>query len=319
MIPCILFLFGFSQKQIADNPIILDGIESRYASEYILVTTSSGIYNFDRSSRTWKSITTAHGLPDNEAHIVGLDQGILWAATKSGLASADIRLNDWITYEMAGTVTGLSFDDSYVWVTGDFGLKRFDKYAEIWEDVNDTPAADVLFDQTFLWIATPRGILRYNPEFERVEEMHVAPKYAFHHIIDTKSKIWFLAEENFVAYEKSTEAWTEYSPLRIDDYATLDDSVFVISDNRVILYNPTTNRWVPMIEAEGFGKISGISISPKTSNKISFATDRGLLLYDLVERTQITYNRTSGMFNDTVADVYEAPGYLFAIGQQNIQ
>lgn len=319
MIACILFLFGFSQKQIADNPIILDGIESRYASEYILVTTPLGIYNFDRSSRTWKSITTAHGLPDNEVHIVGLDQGILWAATKSGLASADIRLNDWITYEMDGTVTGLSFDDSYVWVTGDFGLKRFDKYAEIWEDVDDTPAADVLFDQTFLWIATPRGILRYNPEFERVEEMHAAPKYAFHHIIDTKSKIWFLAEENFVAYEKSTEAWTEYSPLIIHDYATLDDSVFVVSDNRVILYNPTTNRWVPMIEAEGFGKISGISISPKTSNKISFATDRGLLLYDLVERTQITYNRNSGMFIDTVADVYEAPGYLFAIGQQNIQ
>jgi len=319
LIPVLLFLLGFSQKQIANNPIILDGIESRYASEYILTTTPLGIYNFDRSSRTWKSITTAHGLPDNEVHIVGLDQGILWVATGKGLASADIRLNDWITYEMPGTVKGLSFDESYAWVTGDFGLKRFDKYAEIWEGIDDTPAEDILFDKNFLWIATAHAILRYNREFERIEEMYAAPKHEYYYIIDTKSRIWFLAEENFVAYEKSTEAWTEYASMRVDDYATLDDSLFVVSDKRVLLYNPTTNSWGTLIEVEGLGNINGISISPKTSNKISFATDQGLLLYDLVEKTQVVHNRTNGMFNDTIADVYEAPGYLFAIGPRSIQ
>ncbi len=319
MIPFLLFLSGFSQKQIANNPIILDGIGSRYASEYILVTTPVGIYNFERSSKTWKSITTAYGLPDNEAHIVGLDQGILWIATEKGVASADIRLNDWITYEVPGRVSGLSFDESYVWVTGDFGLKRFDKYAEIWEDIDDTPAQDIIFDRNFLWIATARGILRYNREFERIEEMHAAPKYEYQYIIDTKSKIWFLSEDNFATYEKSTEAWTEYAALGVTDYTTLDDSLFIVSDNQVLLYNPTTNSWGKVVEVEGAGKINGISISPKTSNYLSLATDQGLLLYDLVERTRIIYNRNNGMFNDTITDVYEAPNYLFAIGQGSIQ
>lgn len=319
MIPVFFFLLGFSQKQIADNPIIIDGLSSRYASEYIIATTPLGIYNFARSSKTWKSITTAHGLPDNEVHVVGLDQGIIWVATDKGLASADIRLNDWITYEMPGSVNGLSFDESYVWVVGDFGLKRFDKYAEIWEDIDDVPANDIFFDQDFLWIATGRGIVRYNREFERIEEMHAAPKHKYYYIIETKSKIWFLAEDNFAAFEKSTEAWTEYASLKVDDYAILDDSLFVISNKQVLLYNPTTNSWGAMIEAEGFGQVNGISVSPKTSNKISFATDQGLLLYDLVEKTQIAYNRSGGMFNDTITDVYEAPGYLFAIGPGNIQ
>ena len=319
MIPLFFFILGFSQKQVADNPIIIDGLNTRYASEYIIATTPFGIYNFARSSKTWKSITTADGLPDNKVHVVGLDQGIIWVATDKGLASADIRLNDWITYEMPGRVNGLTFDESYVWVAGDFGLKRFDKYAEIWEDIDDVPANDIIFDQNFLWIVTGRGIVRYNREFERIEEMQAAPKHKYYHIIETKSKIWFLAEDNFVAYQKSTEAWTEYAALKVDDYAIRDDSLFVISEKRVLLYNPTTNSWGPMIEAQGLGQVNGISITPKTSNKISFATDQGLLLYDLAEKTQVAYNRSGGMFNDTITDAYEAPGYLFAIGPGNIQ
>lgn len=319
MIQAFFFLLTLSQKQIADNPIIIDGLNSRYASEYIIATTPRGIYNFARSSKTWKSITTAHGLPDNEVNVVGLDQGIIWVATDSGLASADIRLNDWIAYEMPGRVNGLTFDESYVWVVGDFGLKRFDKYAEIWEDIDTASANDIIFDQNFLWVATERGIVRYNRDFERIEEMHAAPKHKYYYIIETKSKIWFLAEDNFVAYEKSTEAWTEYAPLKVDDYAILDDSLFVISDKQVLLYNPATNGWGAMIEAEGFGQVNGISISPRTSNQISFATDQGLLLYDLAEKTRVVYNRTGGMFNDTITDAYEAPGYLFAIGSDNIQ
>lgn len=319
MIALAVFVLGFSQKQIATNPIILDGVESRYASEYIIMTTPLGIYNFARSSKTWKSITTAHGLPADEVYIAGLDQGIIWVATERGIASADIRLNDWIKYDIPGRVSGLSFDESYVWVAGDFGLKRFDKYAEIWEDIDETPAEDVLFDQTFLWIATARGILRYNPEFERIEEMQAAPKHEYYYIIETKSMIWFLAEDNFVAYDKTTEAWTEYASLEVDDYAVLDDSLFVVSNKQVLLYNPTTDNWGAMIEAEGFGGVNGISINSRMSNKISFATDEGLLLYDLAEKTQVAYNRTGGMFSDTVSDVYEAPGYLFAIGPGNIQ
>ena len=191
MIHLVLVLLAFSQKQISDNPIILDGINTRYASEYILITTPLGIYTFDRSAKTWKSITTAHGLPANKAHVLGLDQGIMWVATEMGLASADIRLNDWQTYSLPGQITGLAFDDSYVWVTGDFGLKRFDKYVEVWEDIDSMPINDILYDKSYLWLATAQGVLRYNPEFEKIEEMYAAPKYDYYYILESKSKLWF--------------------------------------------------------------------------------------------------------------------------------
>jgi hypothetical protein len=319
LIPLILILISFAQKQIADNPVILDGIDSRYASEYILITTPAGIYTFDRNARTWKSITTAHGLPDNRTRIVGLDQGILWVATESGLASADIRLNDWQTYTIPGPVTGLAFDDNYVWVTGDFGLKRFDKYVETWEDIAETPANDILFDQTYLWIATPQGILRYNPEFENIEDMYAAPRHDYYYIIETRSLIWFIGHESFTAYEKTSESWSEYPALEITDFSVTGDSLFVISDNNVLLYNPATNSWQPYVEVEGLVGVNGLSISPRASNFLSFATDQGLILYDWQEKTRQIYSRANGLYNDTIIDVYEANEFIFAIGQENIQ
>ena len=319
MIPLFITLLSFSQKQIAENPIIIDAAGSRYASEYILVTTPVGIYTFDRNAKTWKSITTAHGLPDNHARIVGLDQGIMWVATDQGLASADVRLNDWQTYALDGPVTGLAFDENYAWVTGNFGLKRFDKYVEVWEDIHAAPANDVLLDKAYLWLATPSGVWRYNTEFERLEEMYAAPKYDYYYIIETRSRLWFLARDNFVAYERTTGSWSEYPALEISDYAILGDSLFITSDSRLFLYNPSTNSWGPFVEVEVPSNVNGVSISPKVSNYLSFATDQGLLLYDAFNKTRTVYNRANGLLNDTIIDVYEASDFIFAIGRGNIQ
>jgi hypothetical protein len=319
LIPLFLILFSYSQKQIANNPVILDGINSRYASEYILITTPVGIYIFDRNARTWKSITTAHGLPDNKTRIIGLDQGIMWVATESGLASADIRLNDWQTYTLGGEVTGLAFDDSYVWVSGGFGLKRFDKYVETWEDIDQAPANDILFDHTYLWLATPRGVERYNPDFEKIEEMPAAPKNDYHYIIETKSRLWFIGRDIFAAYGKINESWSEYPAFEISDYSILGDSIFIVSGRRVILYNPVTDTWGPFVEIEGLIGVNGLTVSPGVSDYISFATDQGLVLYDWAGKTRRVYNRANGMYSDTIIDVYESNEFIFAVARDNIQ
>jgi hypothetical protein len=130
LIPLILFLLSTVQKQLAQQPVILNGVSHIYASEFLFISSPYGIYTFDRNSEKWSRITTANGLPDNNIDIIGLDEGILWVITPLGLASADIRINDWVTSELFGQVRGLAFDDEYIWVGGDFGLKRFDKYVE---------------------------------------------------------------------------------------------------------------------------------------------------------------------------------------------
>jgi hypothetical protein len=319
LIPLFLFVLALSQKQLADRPIIIDAAGSRYASDYILVATSAGIYTFDRTAKTWKSITTAHGLPDNMARVVGIDQGIMWVATDSGLGSADIRLNDWRTYTLDGQITGISFDDSYVWVTGDFGLKRFDKYVETWQHISDATANDILYDGTYMWLATPQGIQRYNIEFERLEKTQTAPVHDYYYIIETGSRIWFLARDSFVAYEKNAESWAEYPALEITDFAILGDSLFVVSGRSVFLYNPTTDSWGSFVEIEGFDDVNGLSLNPKVSNNLSLATDHGLLMYDLTEKTRKVYNRINGLLHDSLTDVYETTGFIFAVARDHIQ
>ncbi len=319
MILFLLLLGGFTQQQIADNPVIIDGADSRYTSEYIIIATPVGIYTFDRSAGTWKSITTAHGLPDNNARILGLDQGIMWVATETGLASADIRLNDWQTYDLAGVVTGLAFDDNYVWVSGGFGLKRFDKYVETWEDISASPVNDILFDGSFLWLATPQGIQRFNPAFERIEEMLAAPKRDYHYILETRSRLWFIGQEMFAAYGKITESWSEYPARQIGDYSVLGDSIFITSGRGVFLYNPVTDNWGPFTEIEGITHVNGLSISPKVSSLLAIATDQGLLMYDRDEKTRRIYNQSNGMYLDTIIDVYESNDYIFTVAQNNIQ
>ena len=112
-----------------DRPVVLDGVSDAFASEFLFVGTDVGVYTFNRNTGTWGRITTANGLPGNRSRVLGLDDGILWVGTDQGLASADVRINDWQTYDIAGTVEALAFDPDYAWVGGDSGIQRFDKFS----------------------------------------------------------------------------------------------------------------------------------------------------------------------------------------------
>ena len=61
-----------------------------------------------------------------------------------------MRINDWITYDLPDKIQGLAFDDEYVWVGGDFGIKRFDKYVEIWEDVAQFEINHMLSEEDYI-------------------------------------------------------------------------------------------------------------------------------------------------------------------------
>ncbi len=319
MIPLLLFVVNLSQKQINDNPFILDGTGSRYASEYILFATASGIYTFDRSGRTWKTITTAHGLPANSVDLLGIDQGILWACAGPVIASADIRLNDWQSYNMDGAVNGIGFDDNYVWVAGDFGMKRFDKYVESWEDLDTALTRDILCDQDYVWAATPHGIRRYDIAFERFDDMPAAPPLDYYFIIATRSRIWFVSTDALVAYERNTGSWTEHPALAMKDYATMGDSLFVLSDTVVFLFDPKTNSWGPVTDIDDLGRVNGIAANQQSSRNILFATDQGIVVYDPAGKTRIIYNEANGMLDDSVGDVHESDGNIFAVNAERLQ
>ncbi len=316
MIPFLLFFISLSQKQINEQPIFLDGSSDIHASEFIFITTPFGIYTFDRTTETWSRITNLSGLPDNEINIIGLDEGILWVATPKGLASADVKIKDWQTYELPGGIQGLAFDDKYVWVGGAFGLKRFDKYIETWENVAQFEINHMLSEENYIWFATDSAILRYNREFEKIERVPRAPSNHFLYIIDTPSRMWFVAQNELVAREKANNNWSTYKALKISDYANSGDSLFVISDGTVYLYDSRADNWGRLEDIEGISNARGIFTS---GENIYLATDAGLIIYNWNERSREFYNRSKGMEIDSLIDVYKDTEYIFVVSHYDIE
>ena len=315
MIPLLLFLAAASQKGIADSPVFLDAASDPYASQYLLVTTPYGIYSLDRNSETWARITEASGLPDNRVDVLGLDEGILWAGTPKGLASADVKVNDWQTYDLPGPVSGLGFDKDYVWAGGAFGLRRFDKYTERWEEIAASRVNDVFAEEGFVWLATDSGISRYRSEFGRVEPMP-APAYQYSRIISTTSRIWFIAPGRFVSYRKETGTWSGYPGLDIRSYSASGDSLFIVSQGGVYLYEPNADAWLPFRDVEGLSRVSGVHAS---GSNVFFATDHGFVVYAAADRTSKTYTRSNGLQSDSIIAVCADARRYFAVSASAIE
>ena len=316
MIPIIIFLLSTVQKQLAQQPVVLDGAADAYASEFIFISSPYGIYTFDRNSEKWSRITTTSGLPDNDIDIIGLDDGILWVITSQGLASADIRINDWVTYEDFGAIRGLGFDDEYIWIGGDSGIKRLDKYVETWDDISVQHINDMFSEKEDIWLATDSGIIKFDREFEKLEKAPGAPELAAKYIINTPNTIWFLADEHFAGYKKSTEHWSEYPGMMIHDYASVGDSLFVVSSGQVFLYEPKADYWLKFRDIEDLPPVNGIFVD---GQDILFATNNGLIVYTYIEKKRKLYNRSNGLENDSLIDAYQDSKYIFTINNTGIE
>jgi hypothetical protein len=302
-------------KGAADRPIILDGTTDAYASEFVFFATDYGIYTFNRNSETWSRITTASGLPSNRALALGLDEGVLWVATDSGLASADVRVNDWQTYDLPGTVRALAFDDRYVWAGGDSGLARFDKYSETWQHRVDSPVLDLLAEKERLWIASAAGVLRYDPKFDRIDQMP-APADSYTRIIETPSRIWFAGRTRLAGYRKDAASWTEYDTISVADFSTLGDTVLFTASGSPFIYDPGSDRWsVPQL----IGLPGSVTNAFMVASEILFASDHGLFIFGTRDDSRQTWTKSNGLEHDTVVSVYADQRFIYALSAGTVQ
>jgi len=318
MIAVLCFFLSFTggvEKSWPGNPIILDGAVDPSATNFIYFSSAFGIYVFDRQTQTWFRINQANGLPDNQIEAMGLDEGVLWVATATGLASADVRINDWQVHELPGRITGLAFDDQYVWVGGDFGLKRFDKYSENWQDLSPRPVRDLIWDRDYLWIAVDSGITRYNRRFDKIEEVPAAPGSQFDHIINTPGRIWFVGGGNWAAYRKADEVWSSCAGLPISGIASLGDSLYVARQGRVYYYEPKIDNWVEFRGIEGLDRVVGVCVN---ADNLLAATDAGLIVYNWRDRQWKTYDTRNGLAQDSLRAAYQQGNWTFAVSDRDI-
>ncbi len=310
---CLSLALGL--KAVAERPIILDAAADKYASELVFITTASGIYTFNRNTGTWGRITQASGLPDNRINVLGLDRGILWAGTDSGLGSADIKLGDWQVFDLGAKAEGLAFDEDYAWAAGEFGLARFDRYAETWEKVLLTPIRDIATDADYLWLATDSGALRYSCKFGRVEPV-TGPRLAFDRVIVLPGRVWFSGPGGIASVRRGTGQWAEYTELHITDWADIGDSLFVVSDGQVFLYEPKSDNLVRFRDVELPGRVEGIC---PYGQELAFALESSILVYNQGDRSLKTYTTGTGLEPDSFLDVFADSRFLLVVGRAGIQ
>jgi hypothetical protein len=312
----ILLLVFSVEKQIGDQPIFLDGKKDPYASDYLFIGTSYGIYTFDRQSERWSRITQASGLPENTSTILGLDEGILWVVTPSGLASADVKINDWQIYGQTDSITDMAFDDEYVWISSHRGIQRFDKYIEIWETIAEMPTADIAATGDYIWCASDSGIFRFDQTYEKFERAPGAPTAAFRYILETPQRLWFFGQTTLAALEKETERWSSYPGFVLEDIAPIGDSLFAVAGSSVVLFDPGTDTWNPYKDLSEISNISGISTS---GSDVFLATERGLMIYSMDDRTSTSYTQAHGLHVEQLIDVYPVNDYIFVASTAGLE
>ncbi len=313
---CILFIINISIKQISNESIIYDGLSEPYASEFIFISTKAGILRFDRTAKTWIRISTLNGLPDNNINNIAISEGIIWVGTANGLSSADIRLNDWQIYPFEFSITGIDFDDDYVWISGGSGLLRMDRYTEKWDTIINIKINALYSEGDYLWLGTDDGILRYSRKYEKIEKIVEVPSVKVDLIIRNPQKIWFLSAEKFLYYDRKVKSWRAYPGTRIIDYQSIGDSLFILTEKGLIYFNPQTEDYRDLIELGDVGTVNGFSAN---NRNLILATNNGILIYDFKERSRQFYNRANGLSLDTIMDVYEDNRFLFAICEDQIQ
>jgi hypothetical protein len=313
VLPLLLSLLCISGKAVADRPIILDAAADPYASEYVFVTTPVGVYAFNRSSATWTRYNTSTGLPDNHVNVLGLDEGVLWVGTDRGLASADIQVNDWQTWDI-GTVLGLAFDPRHVWTATDHGLLRFDKYAERWDTIAAGRVNDVLVDEEVVWLATDSGLRCYSATFNRFEETAAAHD-SYDIIISAPSRIWFVGTQRAVSLSRRAGDWSSFPALDLADWSLVGDSLFAVAGDSLALFDPAAGNWRGLAEAPLPGLARGIGVANDT---LFVATGQGLVAWSLSGRTRKNYTAATGLTTDTLISCLSDSRYLFAVSAHGI-
>ncbi len=302
----VLTLLAESGKALEGRPMALS------AEGYIFMTTPSGVYRFDKNALEWSVLTVKNGLPQNLVTTLGVDEGLLWVGTDSGLAVADLKLLNFRVVDTS-TIGGIGFDADYVYAGGPAGILRYDKYKDQLE-LFETGAAvrDLVLVEDRIFAATDSGLVVFNTRYEKTEATPYEISEPLKHIVTTNFSLFFLGNQNCYQYHKTTRGWRRFDGFKANDYAVRGDSVWVATDDEVMIYDDVLGGWSRYRQEEWLPapRITALSV---TAGYLVFGSEQGIIVVDNKNRTWKKYNLANGLVEESVLRIVEEGGEIYLL------
>ena len=307
----LLSLIALSQMPVAGRPMILDCASDSSVSEFVLVTTPSGIRRFDRSTGTW----TFMRVPGGPVSFLGLNEDSLWVITPKGAASASVRQGRWQHCLIPGRVRSLAFAGSRMWAGGDSGLLGLDAKTGVWRQRAEFVVNDMVYWKDRLWIASDAGAFRYDLKSDLIDQLP-ADDGAYGRVVATSSRVWFLSDRSFATYRPDKDSTGNFAGVPITGYSSTGDSLFVAARGPAFMYDPTLGKWTELADTLPLRGVEAVSLE---GDNLWLATDAGLRRYNLPRNVRQTWTRKDGLASDSLLAVYADPRFVYTVSRRSIQ
>ena len=307
----LLSLIALGQMPVAGRSMILDCASDSSASEFVLVTTPSGIRRFDRNNGTW----TFMRVPGSPVSFLDLNGDSLWVITPKGAASASVRSGRWQPYRTPGRVRSLAFAGSRAWAGGDSGLFALDAKTGVWRQRAEFAVNDMVYWKDRLWIASAAGAFRYDPKSDLIDQLPTQ-EAAYGRVIATASRVWFLSDRCFTLYRPDKDSVSTFAGVPITGYASAGDSFCVAARGPAFMYEPALGNWIELADTLPLREIEDVSLD---GDNLWLATDAGLRRYNLPRNVRQTWTRKDGLASDSLLAVYADPRFVYTVSRGGIQ
>jgi ligand-binding sensor domain-containing protein len=294
----------------------------------------NGLYKYNKTQNEWSVFSSKNGLAGDKILDIGIDEGIIWVATNSGVSNSDVRFNDWrsftsdkISYQNARCV---AFSKDYVWIGTDKGVSRFDKLLEEWKNyvLSDQPEANIVNDIVIAgetaWFATSGGIFKLEIDYDKITQIDATlPSKNVIKAINVGDYIWFVTDSGIIRYDKKLISWKIYGTkdgiisYNINDIVVSGDKIWLTTQNGISVYDSISDSWSDGMIYHNMLPSRNVMSLAIDGDIIWFLTDKGVNLYDSKTGSWRNFNSSNALLDSSGQGIIVS-GSVFVVTEKGV-
>ena len=330
----IMLLF-INTRIFGMTPIILPSEDS------VWFATKHGLYRYNKTQNEWNTFSSINGLAGDDIRDVGIEEGIIWVATDSGISNSDVRFNDWRSYSTDALPDNhtncLAFSKDYVWIGTNGGVVGFDKLLEEWKTYTvadgliGNAVNDVVVVGETAWFATSNGISKFDVDYDKWTNFE--PSKNVIKAINAGKYIWFVTDSGIIRYDKKLTSWKTYIKADgivsylINDVIVDGDNIWLATREGVSSYDVVSDSWSEgtiyhatfrrATEEQTMLPSKNVASLAIDGDVIWFSTDKGISSYDRKTGSWRHFTSQNGLLDDLGQGIIVS-GSVFAVTDKGV-